>query len=366
MSLQGALEVGVLDLIRDVLYIAHGALLLNGSRDGLRSVLTLGVCAGRLPSRGLLAWCLSCRRRGGGLRRSGGCGGGRGRSPGLGCCRRGGSLGERDNRPRSGSGRSPAGPGHGLRGASGLSGSRLGSGCCGLGLGLGSRGGVLGLLGLLGILLGELLGSSVTISRGESFGLGLRDVGSLGRGLGRNPIDSLGRHVLELLLHGGGIEVGHILGSLRSRLGLGYRLGGSLLGLRGSVDDRLYSLILALLVDESEDVVQNKVTLGLLRKDKGLAKLLGLAGFVRGLANDLDDDVVKGGLGVDVGDADFAVLEIEILDALPNVLYNVSINRRESEKVGMSYRSANGHVGDFGLETIDELGAIAVEKLQRY
>lgn len=30
---------------------------------------------------------------------------------------------------------------------------------------------------------------------------------------------------------------------------------------------------------------------------------------------------------------------------------------------GCTYLSADGDVGDFGLETVDELGALAVEKL---
>lgn len=36
-------------------------------------------------------------------------------------------------------------------------------------------------------------------------------------------------------------------------------------------------------------------------------------GTVGDLADDLDDNVDVGGLGVDVGDADFAVLEVELL-----------------------------------------------------
>jgi hypothetical protein len=38
--------------------------------------------------------------------------------------------------------------------------------------------------------------------------------------------------------------------------------------------------------------------------------------LVGDLANDLDDNVGVGALGVDVGDADLGVLEVEALDAL--------------------------------------------------
>jgi hypothetical protein len=64
----------------------------------------------------------------------------------------------------------------------------------------------------------------------------------------------------------------------------------------------------------------------LLRENESLHELLGLSSFDGGFADDLDDDVLEGGLGVDVGDADLAVLELELLDALLDVLgANVSI-----------------------------------------
>ena len=69
--------------------------------------------------------------------------------------------------------------------------------------------------------------------------------------------------------------------------------------------------LLALFIDVSEDVVENEVSGRLLGKNEGLAEFLELSRLVGGFANDLDDDVVKRSLGVDVGDTDFAVLEVK-------------------------------------------------------
>jgi hypothetical protein len=66
----------------------------------------------------------------------------------------------------------------------------------------------------------------------------------------------------------------------------------------------------------AEDVVQYKVTVGLLGENESLGEaLVGLA-LVGDLADDLNDDVGVRALGVDVGDADLGVLEVESLDAL--------------------------------------------------
>jgi hypothetical protein len=66
----------------------------------------------------------------------------------------------------------------------------------------------------------------------------------------------------------------------------------------------------------AEDVVEDEVAVGLLGENKSLNEaLVGLA-LVGDLTNDLDDDVGIGALGVDVGDADLGVLEVELLDAL--------------------------------------------------
>ena len=79
---------------------------------------------------------------------------------------------------------------------------------------------------------------------------------------------------------------------------------------------RINLLIISLLIDVSEDVIKNKVSGWLFGKDEGLAEFLELGGLVGGFANDLDDDVVERSLGVDIGNADFAVLEIKLANAL--------------------------------------------------
>lgn len=79
-------------------------------------------------------------------------------------------------------------------------------------------------------------------------------------------------------------------------------------------------LFLALIVYVSEDVVENEVSSRLLGKDEGLDKLLELGGFVRCFTDNLNDDIVVGCLGIDIRNADFAILEIELLDALLNGL----------------------------------------------
>ena len=50
-------------------------------------------------------------------------------------------------------------------------------------------------------------------------------------------------------------------------------------------------------------------------------ELLELSGLVGCFTDDLNDDVIVRSLGIDVGDADFAVLEIEFFDTLLNSLY---------------------------------------------
>jgi len=51
-----------------------------------------------------------------------------------------------------------------------------------------------------------------------------------------------------------------------------------------------------------------------------LDELLELSGLVGCFTDDLNDDVIVRSLGIDVGDADFAVLEIEFFDTLLNSL----------------------------------------------
>jgi hypothetical protein len=58
-----------------------------------------------------------------------------------------------------------------------------------------------------------------------------------------------------------------------------------------------------------------------LGKDKCLDKLLELGRFIGGFTDDLNNDVVVGCLGIDVRNADLAVLEIEFFDTLLDSLY---------------------------------------------
>jgi hypothetical protein len=51
-------------------------------------------------------------------------------------------------------------------------------------------------------------------------------------------------------------------------------------------------------------------------KDKGLDEFLEFGGLVGCFTDDLYDDVIEGGLGIDVRNADFAVLEIQFFDTL--------------------------------------------------
>jgi hypothetical protein len=60
-------------------------------------------------------------------------------------------------------------------------------------------------------------------------------------------------------------------------------------------------------------------------KNKGLGKLAGLAVVVSELANDLDDNVIKRGLRVDIRDPDFALLEANVLDERLNVLWVIGV-----------------------------------------
>jgi len=79
-------------------------------------------------------------------------------------------------------------------------------------------------------------------------------------------------------------------------------------------------LLLAFLIYVSEDIVKNEISGRLLGEDECLDKLLEFGGFVGCFTDDLNDDIVVGSLGIDVRDADFAVLEIEFFNSLLNSL----------------------------------------------
>jgi hypothetical protein len=82
----------------------------------------------------------------------------------------------------------------------------------------------------------------------------------------------------------------------------------------------ILELFLTLLTDVSEDIVKDEVAGRLLSKNKSLDKLLQLSRVVGGLSNDLDDNCISGSLRIDIGYADLAVLEIEVLDTFLNSL----------------------------------------------
>jgi hypothetical protein len=207
------------------------------------------------------------------------------------------------------------------------SGLRRAGGHCNWGSLLGSRcGSGRGVLGLL--LLNSLLGGSFSLLGcllgGSSCNLlnlrGLLGLGGLGSASASDLLDGglLLCNLLELL-----VDLGQVLLAAGDLLALGSTLvrrgGGGRSGLLNAVRSRLLLkllLLLRLISKVAEDVIQDEVAVGLLGEDEGLDKaLVGLA-LVGDLTNDLDDDVGIGALGVDVGDADFGVLEVELLDAL--------------------------------------------------
>jgi len=107
-------------------------------------------------------------------------------------------------------------------------------------------------------------------------------------------------------------------------------------------------LLVALLIDVSEDVVEDEVSGRLLSKNESLNKLLQFGGLVGGFTNNLDNDVVVRSLGVDVGDANLAVLEVEVLDALLNST------------------SADGNWSDLCLETRNKLRSLSIEEVKLF
>lgn len=78
----------------------------------------------------------------------------------------------------------------------------------------------------------------------------------------------------------------------------------------------LLFLLLWVLGKVSEDVIQNKVAIGLLSKYKCLNKSFMRLALVGNLANDLDDNVRVRTLRVNVGDTDFGVVEVKLLDSI--------------------------------------------------
>lgn len=99
----------------------------------------------------------------------------------------------------------------------------------------------------------------------------------------------------------------------------------------------------------------------MLGKDKGLDKLLQLGRFIGGFTDDLNNDVVVGCLGIDVRNADLAVLEVEFFDTLLDSLCLLDLNL--GVKSLQTYTSADGNWSYLSLKTRNELGALPIEEL---
>ena len=324
MSLESALKITFLDFIRYKLDITESVFLVNGCGRDRLGTLALGVAASSLPAvlgdicRGSLGLGGGCGSLGGGSgngsrrsSRSSWCSSSSSsgsRAASLALSRRSGRLGQRHYRPGTSGGGSTASPGHGLGRTGRLRRRRLGSRCRLCSRSGGSRAGVRRLLRLLDILLGDSSCSGLGLSRSD---LWLGGLGGLGDCLSLN---GRGSSLLKLLVNNLGVQLSCIVlrrihGNRLSRL-------GNLLGL-GFLGESIGIIGLTFLIDVTEDVVQDKVTSGLLGEDEGLNKLLGLlTSAVRDLANDLDNNAVGRSLRVNVGDPDLAVLVVELLDAL--------------------------------------------------
>jgi hypothetical protein len=306
-----------------VAYVAHRSLLLERCGDGLWA-LALGVCASSLPALRLGGLVLLVSSWGSGGRggcrcgRCCGCGSSGGRRTWLDWSRCGGlgSWDGRNDRTGTGSSRSAASPAHRLGWSSWDRGS-LGSSDCNRSWAwdwiLGGLNGLSRLL--LKLLLGgfrshscwgssSLLSGLNNSSRDSAVCLRLLD-GSRLSILLELLLNFLGDNFRLCLLDGSQCLRHLDVSSLLSRCSSGLVVGNSL-------DD----FLLGLLIDVAEDVVEDEVSGGLLSKDESLDELLQLGRLVRGLANDLDDDGLVRALGVDVRNADFAVLEVERLDTL--------------------------------------------------
>lgn len=336
-------QLVVLNLVRNKLHISEGTFLFRRRGNSVLATLSLGV--GQTPLAlllgllGLLGFLvllvlLADRLRGSGGRLDGraGLGGGRGSRLWLGllggrssslCWKRNNRLGSRSS--------DAAGPRHGLSRLPGLLRLRCRSASRGW-----SGTGLFGHLGLWCFLLGNLWRDLLWLGgrlnnlglAGDLVGGGSGLDGGLNGGRGRGVLGH-GAGLLELLVNSLGIQrLGKVGSGCGGDFGLGLlRLGFGSRLLRGLCLDRgtgflsgdIDTLFLAL-VDVSHDVIEKEVASGLLCENEGLDELLGLAALVGDLSDNLDDDVRVGGLGVDVGNADLAVLEVKPLDGLLDVL----------------------------------------------
>ena len=77
--------------------------------------------------------------------------------------------------------------------------------------------------------------------------------------------------------------------------------------------------------DVTENVVENEVTVCLTGENKGLGEFLVRLRLVGDFTDDLNDNVGVGSLRVDIGYANLAISEVEVLDVLIDRLSSVSI-----------------------------------------
>jgi hypothetical protein len=78
--------------------------------------------------------------------------------------------------------------------------------------------------------------------------------------------------------------------------------------------------LVVFIIEVAEDVVEDEIAVGLRRKDEGLHELAGRHAAGGHGTNHLNDDVVTGVLRVNVCNADFAVGEGNLLDAVVDSL----------------------------------------------
>lgn len=336
-------QLDIPNLLSHILDVAKSTLVLGLGNHRLRPVLPLRIAAGGLPlvsrRRRFLGRGRGGGRRGfGSLRGGSSCGlGGSsgGRGPSLSRSRRRSGLGQGNGGSRAGGSGETTSPSQGLSrdGLFGLGGGRrCRRGRCLSARDSRSRSRLLRLLG--GLFIGGLFRDALLVSgRLGSLELwGDFRLGSLNRGLLGNSLSSglsLG-NLLQLLIYTLGLEGGGSLISLFLRLlSLGGLLGSSLNNSRNLSDSGgllfsgLWLLgglgnLLVLVINVPPDIIQDEVSRGLLGKNEGLNEFPGFLRLLVGsLTDDLDEDsVLGGGERVDVGNADLALLEIELLNSL--------------------------------------------------
>ena len=95
-------------------------------------------------------------------------------------------------------------------------------------------------------------------------------------------------------------------------------------GLLGNLRLLLFALLNGLLLQEAEDVIEDKVAVGLLGEEKRLHEFPPSFALVRHLTDDLNDDTaICRRLSVDRVNEDLAILEADGSDLVVNLLQEV-------------------------------------------